>query len=55
MIKKEGSSYVVYECKGNNRLGKHSSRKKAQRQIAAIEIAKKKKKNKSAKGEAQSY
>ena len=42
MIKKEDKGYSVYNSKGNKRLGKHKSRKKALRQVAAVEISKKK-------------
>ena len=41
MIKKEGSSYVVYDSAGKKRLGTHKTKKAATRQIAAIEISKK--------------
>lgn len=46
MIKKSGSKYVVTDKSGKKTLGKHSSKKKAQKQIAAIEISKAKKKRK---------
>lgn len=46
MIKKKGSKYVVTDSTGKKKLGKHSSKKKAQKQIAAIEISKAKKKRK---------
>ena len=39
-IKKLGKKYVVYPKKGGKRLGTHSSKKKAQKQLAAIEINK---------------
>lgn len=39
MIKKSGSKYVVYSKKGK-KLGTHPSKKKAQKQMAAIEISK---------------
>jgi hypothetical protein len=42
MIKKDGSNYSVYDKKGK-RKGTHKTKKQAQRQLAAIEIAKRKK------------
>ena len=49
MIKKEkknGTKYIVTTKDGNRTLGKHKTKKKAQKQLAAIEISKKKRKNK---------
>ena len=40
MIKKVGDKYVVYGKSGGKRLGTHNSRKKAEKQLAAIEISK---------------
>ena len=40
MIKKIGNKYVVYSKDGGKRLGTHDSRKKAEKQLAAIEISK---------------
>lgn len=45
MIKKEGNSYNVYDSKGKKLLGKHKTKKQAAKQIAAVEINKKKYKN----------
>ena len=42
-IKKVGGKHVVYPKKGGKRLGTHSTKEKAQKQLAAIEISKKKK------------
>ena len=42
-IRKVGNKYAVYPKSGGNRLGTHSSKKKAQAQLAAIEISKHKK------------
>lgn len=39
-IKKEGDEFVVYPKKGGKRLGTHSTKKKALKQLAAIEISK---------------
>ena len=39
-IKKEGGEFVVYPKKGGKRLGTHSTKKKALKQLAAIEISK---------------
>lgn len=41
-IEKVGNEYVVKPKKGNKILGKHKSYKKALKQLAAIEISKKK-------------
>jgi hypothetical protein len=43
MIKKEGDKFNVYDSSGKKRLGSHSSRKSALKQLAAIEISKKNK------------
>ena len=40
MIKKKGSGFVVTDKTGKKVLGKHSSRKKAVKQLQAIEISK---------------
>jgi hypothetical protein len=40
-IKKVDSKYVVYPKRGGKRLGTHLTKKKAQKQLAAIEISKK--------------
>lgn len=40
-IKKVDSKYVVYPKRGGKRLGTHSTKKQAQKQLAAIEISKK--------------
>lgn len=42
-IRKIGNKYVVYAKKGGKRLGTHTTRKSAQKQLAAIEISKHKK------------
>jgi|TARA_R100000664_G_C2750248_1_gene137542 hypothetical protein len=42
VIKKEGNNYVVYDSAGKKRLGTHKTRKQAVKQIAAVEISKKK-------------
>jgi hypothetical protein len=39
-IEKVGDKYVVYPKKGGKRLGTHTSKKKALKQLAAIEINK---------------
>ena len=39
-IKKVGNKYIVYPKKGGKRLGTHSTRKSAKKQLAAIEISK---------------
>jgi hypothetical protein len=39
-IKKVGDEYAVYPKSGGKRLGTHSTKKKAQKQLAAIEISK---------------
>lgn len=44
MLKKIGNKYVVFDSAGKNRLGSHATREKALKQLAAIEISKKKKK-----------
>lgn len=41
MIKKQGDKWAVYDSKGKKKLGEHSSKEAARRQIAAIEISKK--------------
>ena len=43
-IKKVDGKYAVYPKKGGRRLGTHKTRKAAQKQLAAIEINKRKKK-----------
>ena len=43
VVKKKGSKYVV-ESKSGKRLGTHDTKKKADAQLAAIEISKRKKK-----------
>ena len=40
MIKKKGSGFVVTDKTGKKVLGKHSSRKKAVKQLQALEISK---------------
>lgn len=40
-IKKVGEKWVVYPKKGGNRLGTHTSKRKALKQLSAIEISKK--------------
>ena len=42
-IKKVGGKHVVYPEKGGKRLGTHTSKEKAEKQLAAIEISKNKK------------
>lgn len=42
MIKKKGNKYIVYDSTGKKKLGTHSSRAKALKQLAAIEINKNK-------------
>ena len=42
-IRKVGDKYAVYPKSGGKRLGTHSSKKKAQAQLSAIEISKRKK------------
>lgn len=44
MIKKSGKGYKVTDSTGKKTLGTHSSKDKALKQLAAIEISKKKKK-----------
>ena len=44
MLKKVGKKYVVFDSTGENRLGSHATREKALKQLAAIEISKKKQK-----------
>lgn len=41
MIHKRGSNFVVLDSKGKKVLGTHETKKKAQKQLAAIEISKK--------------
>jgi hypothetical protein len=41
MIRKRGDKFVVMDSKGKKVLGTHESKKKAQKQLAAIEISKK--------------
>lgn len=45
-IKKRGSKYVVTDSSGKRTLGKHKTREEAQKQLRAIESAKKKRKGK---------
>jgi hypothetical protein len=40
MIKRIGNKYVVYSKDGRKKLGTHESKKKAEKQLAAIEISK---------------
>jgi len=42
MIKKNGGKWCVYDKTGTKKLGTHPTKKKAQSQLAAIEINKKK-------------
>jgi len=42
-IKKVDGKHVVYPKKGGKRLGTHTTREKAEKQLAAIEISKNKK------------
>jgi len=46
MIKRQGNKWVVKDAEGNKTLGTHSSEKAALRQLAAIEISKKRNANK---------
>lgn len=46
MIKKKGSEYVVTTKSGKKVLGEHKSKKKAVKQLQAIEISKKERKGK---------
>lgn len=46
MIRKRGGKYVVLDKAGKKKLGEHKTKAAAQRQLAAIEIAKKKRKGK---------
>lgn len=41
MIKKTGTKYSVYTADGSRKLGTHTSKADAVRQLQAIEIAKK--------------
>lgn len=41
MIKKEGNKYCVYS-KSGKKLGEHSSKEKARKQLIAVEISKNK-------------
>lgn len=43
-IKKVKDKWVVYPKKGGSRLGTHTSKRKAQKQLSAIEISKKRRK-----------
>ena len=43
-IKKVDGKYAVYPSKGGDRLGTHDTKKAAQKQLAAIEISKQKRK-----------
>lgn len=43
MITQSAGSFVVKDKYGKKTLGKHSTKKAAQKQLAAIEIAKKRK------------
>jgi len=43
MIKKQGSKYIV-TSKNGKKLGEHKTESEAKKQLAAIEISKKKKK-----------
>jgi len=45
MIKRQGNKWVVKDAEGNKTLGTHSSEEAALRQLAAIEISKKKKRH----------
>ena len=42
MIKRQGNKWVVKDAEGNKTLGSHPGEKAALRQLAAIEINKKK-------------
>lgn len=44
-IKKENGEYVVYPKKGGKRLGTHKTKKEALKQLAAIEISKRRRKS----------
>lgn len=44
VIRKEGGKYVVRSHKTGRKLGTHSSKKKAESQLRAIEASKKRKK-----------
>ena len=46
MIKKEGSKYNVYSEDGSKKLGSHDNKHDAVRRLVAIEINKKKEKDK---------
>jgi len=43
MIRKKGNKYQVLDSKGDKVLGEHLTREDALKQLAAIEISKKKK------------
>lgn len=43
MIKKSGDKYCVYDSSGKKKLGEHKTKEAAMRQLAAIEISKKRK------------
>jgi len=44
MIKKKGKDYLVLDSKGKKILGRHKTRRDAVKQLAAIEISKKERK-----------
>lgn len=44
-VKKEDGKYVVKDSKGKKTLGKHKTKKEANKQLAAIEISKKERAN----------
>lgn len=55
MIKKRGKNWVVTDSSGKKILGNHPSKQKALKQLAAVEIGKKKKKEKTMKNEEHYY